>query len=57
MLRHSDALCFAICLFFIDFKRVLRMEIKGLRGLKRDKIPQPRLVKSNGFQPGLYNGL
>ena len=39
--------------FFIDFKRVLRMEIKGSTELKRDKIPQPRQVKSNGFQPGL----
>ena len=52
--------CFAICLkviclgeLFIDFKRILRMEIKELTGLKRDKIPQPRQVKSNGFQPGL----
>ena len=64
MLSHSDALCFAIrfkVIFFVGvvFLSVLmvcaRMEIKKTSGLKRDKIPQPRQVRSKGFQPGLYD--
>ena len=44
-------------IYFFDFKRFQGVEIKGITGLKRDKIPQLRQVRSNGLQPGLYNGL
>jgi len=43
--------------YFSDFKRFQRVEIKGFTGLKRDKIPQLRQVRSNRLQPGLYEGL
>ena len=64
MLSHSDALCFAIRfkVIFVGvvFLSVLmvsaRMGIKKTTGFKRDKIPQPRQVKSYTFQPGLYDG-
>ena len=43
--------------YFFDFKRFRRMEIEGKTGLKRGKIPQPRQVKSDRFQPGLLKHL
>ena len=64
MLSHSDALCFAIrfkvifwgCSFSLSSDGFCVPGDKKTTELKRDKIPQPRQVKSYRFQPGLYDG-
>ena len=64
MSSHSDALCFAIhfkvifwgCSFSLSSDGFCVHGDKKTTGLKRDKIPQPRQVRSNGFQQGLYHG-
>ena len=43
--------------YFFDFKRFRRLEIKGKTELKRGKIPQPRQVKTYGLQPRLLKRL
>ena len=44
-------------IYFFDLRRFQRVEIEGVTGLKRDKIPQLRQARSGGLQPGLYDGL
>ena len=56
-LQYVLNLFFGGCIYFFDFKRFQRVKIKGVTGLKLYKIPQPRQVKSNGTQAGLYHGL